>query len=396
MTDPASKNPTLSTNEPPETFLVQVRDCLAHLYDLGYLQGHALAPKGANRGQLLRRLLMETVESLNPGPAIYFRAPQARPYNMLLLHYIERMTIQKAASELGISERQTYRELRDGETAVARLLWAQYEPPEEDDAIAEPAAPGDDGGQRDLEAVSLGELLRGAAATVQRLADQSNIGLQLDLQSSPEVRKADQAAARQILVSLFSHVIQAAAGDVSIRTLHYEGTTLLAFTFPSKARAGEEELAVDPIVQQLLQQVGWEYQQAGAAQGRQQIEIRLKSSTQAIVLIDDDEGFAGLVKRYLNGLPFRLVTAQSGLQGIETARATQPALILLDVMMPGLDGWETLQRLQTAPDTMGIPLIICSVFNDPELARSLGARQLLPKPVSREGFLAALETIGVL
>jgi hypothetical protein len=44
---------------------------------------------------------------------------------------------------------------------------------------------------------------------------------------------------------------------------------------------------------------------------------------------------------------------------------------------------------------MDIPLVVCSVFNDPELARSLGARQLLPKPVSQEGFLATLNEMGV-
>jgi CheY-like chemotaxis protein len=59
-------------------------------------------------------------------------------------------------------------------------------------------------------------------------------------------------------------------------------------------------------------------------------------------------------------------------------------------MMPEMDGWELLQRLRTAPQTAATPVIICSVFNDPELAYSLGASLFLPKPVKRDEVLAAL------
>ncbi len=65
-------------------------------------------------------------------------------------------------------------------------------------------------------------------------------------------------------------------------------------------------------------------------------------------------------------------------------------------MMPEMDGWELLQRLNTHPQTADIPVIICSVINDPDLAYSLGASLFLPKPVSRAGVLEALRQLGVM
>jgi CheY-like chemotaxis protein len=74
----------------------------------------------------------------------------------------------------------------------------------------------------------------------------------------------------------------------------------------------------------------------------------------------------------------------------------KPAAILLDVMMPAMDGWEVLQALQTNPQTGTVPVIICSVFNDPDLAYSLGADRFLAKPINRDDVLDALQSLGIL
>ena len=77
------------------------------------------------------------------------------------------------------------------------------------------------------------------------------------------------------------------------------------------------------------------------------------------------------------------------------ARELRPAAIALDVMMAGQDGWETLQQLKNHPQTQAIPVLICSVLREPELARFLGAAALLPKPVTRPELLGALARLGV-
>jgi CheY-like chemotaxis protein len=86
----------------------------------------------------------------------------------------------------------------------------------------------------------------------------------------------------------------------------------------------------------------------------------------------------------------------SGQEGLRLLQSLAPDAIVLDVMMPEMDGWELLQRIRTSPRTTDVPVIICSVFNDPELAYSLGVSLFLPKPVSQKDVLTALRQVGVL
>ena len=72
------------------------------------------------------------------------------------------------------------------------------------------------------------------------------------------------------------------------------------------------------------------------------------------------------------------------------AREVLPAAITLDIMMPNQDGWEILQALKSDPATRSIPVIICSVLEDPELAHSLGAAAYLQKPISQAALLDVL------
>src|SRR6266568_823509 len=92
-----------------EAFIEQVKQVLEHLYDFAYLQQHPLARFYDSRSDLstrtaghqLRYELIKVIESVKPNSAAHFRAPDARLYNMLHLYYVENLTIQEAAIELG-------------------------------------------------------------------------------------------------------------------------------------------------------------------------------------------------------------------------------------------------------------------------------------------------------
>ena len=90
-----------------------------------------------------------------------------------------------------------------------------------------------------------------------------------------------------------------------------------------------------------------------------------------------------------------MVAATNGRDGIRLAQELVPHAILLDVMMPEIDGWEVLQTLRTNTQTAAIPVVVCSIFNDPDLAYSLGASLVLSKPVSRDAVLGALRQLNV-
>ena len=76
----------------------------------------------------------------------------------------------------------------------------------------------------------------------------------------------------------------------------------------------------------------------------------------------------------------------------ELAKAS-PDVILLDVLMPQLDGWDILQQLKTRPETQHVPVVICSVLSQPRLAVALGAADVLRKPISAEALLTTIRRL---
>ena len=82
-----------------------------------------------------------------------------------------------------------------------------------------------------------------------------------------------------------------------------------------------------------------------------------------------------------------VATASGGEEGLDLARQLQPALITLDVMMPGLDGWAVLKELKSDPALQQIPVMMVTIEGDDELGYTLGAVEHLTKPVDREKLL---------
>jgi CheY-like chemotaxis protein len=68
-------------------------------------------------------------------------------------------------------------------------------------------------------------------------------------------------------------------------------------------------------------------------------------------------------------------------------------VVLLDVMMPEVDGWELLGQLRQNPATSHLPVVVCTILPQEELARSLGANAFLQKPISRDDFLRVLDEL---
>jgi CheY-like chemotaxis protein len=110
-----------------------------------------------------------------------------------------------------------------------------------------------------------------------------------------------------------------------------------------------------------------------------------------VLVIDDQEPALRLYQRFASRTSFQVIGTTDPVQALNLARQLHPVLITLDVMMPHSDGWEVLQSLQLDPETKGIPVVICSAWEEPELARSLGAAGFLKKPVTQRDFLALLE-----
>ena len=100
-----------------------------------------------------------------------------------------------------------------------------------------------------------------------------------------------------------------------------------------------------------------------------------------VLVVDDDAAQRDLLTRFLEREGFGVRTAPDGRTGIELARALQPRAILLDVMMPQMDGWSVLTALKADPALALIPVVMVTFVNDPGLGESLGAADLVLKPV---------------
>jgi len=111
----------------------------------------------------------------------------------------------------------------------------------------------------------------------------------------------------------------------------------------------------------------------------------------AVLVIDDNADALQLYERYLAGTSYHFVGSRDARQAMALAEKLKPTIIVLDVMLPGIDGWELLQRLREDPATQGIPVVVCTILPEAQLALALGAADFLRKPVSRADFLAALD-----
>ena len=114
-----------------------------------------------------------------------------------------------------------------------------------------------------------------------------------------------------------------------------------------------------------------------------------------VLVIDDDEDQRALMIRFLHREGFRARTAGDGESGIGLARALKPRAILLDVMMPGLDGWSVLTALKADPDLRDIPVVMVTFVDQRGLAQSLGAADYVLKPVRWERFKAVMDRFRV-
>ena len=115
-----------------------------------------------------------------------------------------------------------------------------------------------------------------------------------------------------------------------------------------------------------------------------------------VLVIDDDENIRRLFALELEPHGVRVLEAAEGEEGLRIAHEEKPDVILLDVLMPRVNGWQALRRLKESPDTRATPVIILSVLENRAYGFSLGAFDYLVKPVGRKELLEALSRAGVI
>jgi CheY-like chemotaxis protein/signal transduction histidine kinase/CHASE3 domain sensor protein len=120
---------------------------------------------------------------------------------------------------------------------------------------------------------------------------------------------------------------------------------------------------------------------------------RIAPGESVILIVEDDPAFARILADIVRQKGHRMLHAVDGESGLELARRFHPVGILLDVMLPGMDGWTVIERLKADPATRHIPVHFLSATDDAGRGRELGAVGFLTKPVTREAINEAFERL---
>ena len=378
------------------------RDVLERLYDIPYLR-HALdlKPEGIpiRDARELQTRVIDQIQILKPPPEVGSGSLAWRLYNALDLRYVRGLTQIEAASELNISLRQLRREQDRGIEAIASLLANQSEQHipvpnvSETHGTAQPTPIGE------YEFLRLDDLLHGVLSLIDPLLTEKNAHVQVRLPSPAPVFWTNRTAVRQLLIMLFTWLVHDVSGGILFvnGTVHGELLKLvicsesLAFTPAGKAgfdiATTEHEtiaiLAHDARIEMHL-----------PSDKNRNVELFVPmSSRQRILFVDDNLDNLALTDRFLANSPYDLIAVSRAEDTLVQAQTLQPSCIVLDVMMPGRDGWEILALLKSHPETIHIPVIVCSVLSNSDLARALGAAATLTRPHTANQLLETLHRV---
>ncbi len=399
---------------PPDTFVEEVRAALDHLYDYAFLHNHPLtwrlygdrSADGVTRAQRMRTLLLDSIEQLRPEQRL--PGDEMRAYAILTFRCIDGMSMDEIAGKLGLSRRQAYREYAKGVEAIAFFVWDAL-PPAPPAKVVEPPALLLDPTRLSaaaeevkrltsrllLEPMDLGAILGAVGDLLAPRIQTTGVALLLqcgDLEMPAVV--ADRALLRQALLNLFSYALDQApsGGHVAVTCSLQAGDVALLLATRCRDPQGtpRREGVGLAVAHKLIEAMGGSASVC-LAEGEWCCSLLLPIARRDTVLvIDDNADLTALFQRYAAGHSLNVVGATSGTQALELARDLRPQLIILDLMLSNMDGWEILQRLRRAEETQTTPIVICSVLNEPDLAYSMGASDYVTKPINQATLVDVL------
>ncbi len=115
-----------------------------------------------------------------------------------------------------------------------------------------------------------------------------------------------------------------------------------------------------------------------------------------VLLVDDTRTLLSLLQVYLLGLPMEFLVAEDGVQGLAKAKEHRPDLVVTDVRMPGMDGFELTAAIRADPELHDTPVVLLTCLTDEASRRKgrlVGASAFLTKPVSVEQFRATVSSV---
>jgi CheY-like chemotaxis protein len=381
-----------------ETFLEEVQTAVNRLYDPTFQPSQPFLDVLTRRVQPAlpwRDLLLQAIHEMEPPPSTPPETRSRRIHQVLTYRYVQQLTQEDTAARLHITARHVRREQSEAVSALAQLLWQRPSPAVD---LADPAAVWSAQLRQELTslqrhvpegAVDVGEILRGVVDLLTPVLANAGVALRLGPLVPGLVAAAHAAGLRQVLVRLvteWSRHLSAANIEVGAHSLR--GAVILQLV---GNRAPIDHLREDLLVQELLSEYGGMLE-VNHGEQTTTLTITLPAARKVRVLVvDDNEDLLHFYRRYLQDTRYQITALTDGALLFDTVESVLPDVIILDVMLPATDGWELLTDLRQHPLGRTIPILVCSVIQEEELALALGATGYLAKPVRRAALIAALD-----
>jgi CheY-like chemotaxis protein len=394
----------------------ELKEALNHLHSPDYEPPQALCALigcDVRQGALgVQSGIMQMIRDLKPADGTPPTAHARRMYELLHYRYALQLTQEETAEHLCVSRSTVQRMQQEAIHELARLLWEARETrpsmPSRDQeggtaSRGEEEHPGQAPDWRSQAERELAALeaqapdamsdVREVIGDVLRLQDtipsREGVELEARLSQASLTAPCHPSVLRQTLITALKQLI----GDTPPRRIMIFGNledgdikiTLVA-SFSSTNNLSEGE-----VVEGILAPEGVSVELD--LDGRDAfLSIVLPSVNKVNVLvIEDNRDMIDFYRRCTRGTAYRIIHATGSAELFKAIRTTKPHIIVLDVVLPDVDGWDVLMRLHNNPRTGSIPIVVCTVVREEELALSLGARRYLSKPVQPEAFTRALD-----
>jgi len=387
-----------------------LRTALSNLYSPSALRRSDLLslkglPPGATGASELREFLVREIRALEPSPGTPPDSELRRSYEILLYRYVQQCSQLEVARQIGVSERHLRRlESRALDMLGERLSHSEAGGKIEPGHLAAPSempSPAFPTFDEELDRLpssvsqvtDLSMVMCEIEGLLHPLATSAGIAMEYSIPAHAIQLCCQQMLVREILLGIGSLAIRNSDGgtiSLAASRISNEAAIEVRSSNPGNSLIGAPGAPTVAMVRRLVSRCGGTvlYSPDKAISFRVSLPVAQQIP---ILLVDDNPDILDLLRRYADGTRYT-VTAAATMDDIATcARASSPHVILLDVMMPDVDGWELLGRLRMHPLTHHIPVIVLTVLAQEDLALSLGASAFLQKPITRETLLRALD-----
>lgn len=400
----------------PETFLRELRTALRHLYDPAELRKSPLIPLlhipvQPDAAAALRKTLLEAIQSLKPGSKVSVDSTAWRTHRLLTYRFIEQSGQKEVAADLALSIRQLRRLENAAILRLAEALLELHQLPLENlrplAAEAQNALPGESapGQAQELdwlkksyssETVDLRQLIQTCLVTIEPLLRAGCVEVRSELAADLPRALGQMISLRQVLLNVLTTAVRCGAGNqvwVEANAAYPGILVQVRAAQGTRQPLARDSLDALGLARQLAELTGGSLEVGNLGRGKPFIaRLFLQQAEQiGVLVIDDNEDTLRLFERYLSGSRYSFLGTRDPVQALALASEHQPHVIVLDVMLPGIDGWELLGRFREHPRLCRVPVIVSTILPQETLALALGAAGFIRKPVGREAFLAALD-----